>query len=318
MKFLWPGKNKPQETAEIHWMERLKGGLSKSRHNLVSKLKAIFSRFSSIDDELWDEVEEALISADVGVQATLKMIDDLKARVQEERVSEPDRIFDLLREELMSILRYEGPEIPEDNLVILMMIGVNGVGKTTTIAKMGQRFKESGKEVLFVAADTFRAAAIEQLETLAQRIGIKVVKHQRKADPASVVYDAVHAAKSRDIDVMLVDTAGRLHTYVNLMEELKKIRRIIEREAPEAHLEVLLVMDATTGQNGIAQARLFNEALRVNGIVLTKLDGTARGGIVVAIADELKIPIRLIGIGEGMDDLQEFYPEDFIEALLSE
>lgn len=302
----------------MRWMDRLRGGLAKSRENLVSRLKGAFSRFSSINDEMWDEVEEALISADVGVQATLKIIDDLKERVKEEQAAEPEQVLGLLRAELMSILQYDGPEIPADRLVILMMIGVNGVGKTTTIAKMGQRFSENGKKVLFVAADTFRAAAIEQLEIWAQRIGAQIVKHQRKADPASVVYDAIKAAKSRDIDVLLIDTAGRLHTYVNLMEELKKIRRVIEREAPDAHTETLLVMDATTGQNGIAQARLFNEALRVNGIVLTKLDGTARGGVVVAIADELKIPIRLIGVGESVDDLQEFYPEDFVEALLSE
>ncbi|MBE0447983.1 MAG: signal recognition particle-docking protein FtsY [Actinobacteria bacterium] len=303
---------------ETSWFARLKSGLTKSRDDMVGKISNLLMLRGRIDDELWDDIEAILIQADLGVQSTMRVIDNLRDRATYERISEPEQVIDLLKDELVDILRSKTPQTLHDSAGrrIYLIVGVNGTGKTTTIAKLAKSFTKEGRSILLGAADTFRAAAIEQLDIWARRLGVDIVKHERGADPAAVVYDAIHAANARKVDILLIDTAGRLHTYVNLMEELKKIKRIAEREKSDAELETLLVIDATTGQNGIAQARLFHEVLNVDGIVLTKLDGTAKGGIVLAIQDDLAIPIRYVGVGEGMDDLQEFKPEEFVEALV--
>ncbi len=305
---------------QVSWLQKLKNGLLKSRENIVGQISGLISLRGKIDDELWDDIEAILIQADIGVPSTMHIIDNLKYRVIMERVTEVKQIINLLKDELVEILKTESPKTLHDSTRrrIYLIVGVNGTGKTTTIAKLARSFLKHNQSVLLGAADTFRAAAIEQLDIWARRLNVDVVKHERGSDPAAVVYDAVHAANARKSDVLLIDTAGRLHTYVNLMEELKKIKRIAEREKGDAEIITLLVIDSTTGQNGIAQARLFDEALTVDGIVLTKLDGTAKGGIVLAIQDELKIPIRYVGVGEGMDDLQEFKPEEFVEALVGE
>jgi fused signal recognition particle receptor len=300
------------------WFEKLKKGLSKSRTTLGSQLANLFVSHKAVDEALWEDIESVLIQADVGVNATLKIVDKLRSRVRKEQVREPEIIREWLREELVSILKVKEVDLAEDKKpLVYLIVGVNGSGKTTTIAKMAHKFLAQSKKVLLVAADTFRAAAIEQLDIWADQLGIKVIKHKRGSDPAAVVFDAIQAAKARDIDVVLVDTAGRLHTYVNLMEELRKIKRVAVRESQDGQVITFLVIDATTGQNGIAQAKLFNEALSLDGIVLAKLDGTAKGGIVVAIQEELGIPVRLVGLGEKLDDLQKFNPEVFVEALIS-
>lgn len=307
----------PEET-RVSFFTRLKNGLTKSRENIVGKISSLITLRGSIDDELWEDIEAILIQADLGVNSTMRVIDNLRDKVEYDRVSEPERVIELLKEELIDILVTEKPQTMHDSAArrVYLIVGVNGTGKTTTIAKLARSFVKNGNSVLLGAADTFRAAAVEQLDIWAKRLSVDIVKHERGADPAAVVYDAIHAANARRVDILLIDTAGRLHTYVNLMEELKKIKRIAEREKGDAELETLLVVDATTGQNGIAQARLFDEALHVDGIVLTKLDGTAKGGIVLAIQDDLGIPIRYVGVGERMDDLQEFKPEEFVEALV--
>lgn len=301
-------------------LSRLKAGLEKTRNNLVGQLERVFGRGPALNEALWEKVEEILLSADLGVKATLRIVERLKEEVQKQEIRDSEDLFRLLEKELLQIFSPPAPgdrfQICPQGQEIIIVVGVNGTGKTTTIAKIAHHFKTAGQKVLLVAADTFRAAAIEQLEFWANRVGIDLIKHQPRSDPAAVVYDAVHAADSRRIDLVLIDTAGRLHTYVNLMEELKKVKRIALREARDARVETLLIIDATTGQNGLAQAKLFHEALQVDGIALTKLDGTAKGGIVVAIAEELGIPIKWIGLGEGMDDLQEFSPSEFVKALL--
>lgn len=301
------------------WLTRLKGGLQKTRKNLVGQLTEVFKRHPSLDEKLWENIEEILLYADVGVQATLTIVERLRQVVYEEKIQNSADLFDLLKKELIKILHSETPSgiILKDRPKIIIVVGVNGTGKTTTIAKIAHRFIESDKKVLLAAADTFRAAAIDQLDFWGEKVGATVIKHQRRSDPAAVVYDAIQASRARQIDLLLIDTAGRLHTYVNLMEELKKVKRIAEREAQDAEVETLLVLDATTGQNGIAQAKLFNQTLTIDGIVLTKLDGTAKGGIIIAIADELGIPIKLVGVGEEMEDLLEFHPQEFVEALLA-
>lgn len=319
LNFLKRKGNAPEEKSSDGWLKRLRGGLEKSRKNLLGQLSDVFKKFKTFDGEFWESVEEILLSADVGVSATLKIVDNLKDKAKKEKIKEPSELLTLIQKELMDVLSFNptGSELKENKLAVIIIVGVNGVGKTTTIGKIAHQLVSANKKVLIAAADTFRAAAIEQLEVWGERVGVEIIKHQRKADPAAVVYDAVHAAKARDIDVLLIDTAGRLHTQVNLMEELKKIKRVAEREAGDAVVETFLVLDATTGQNGLSQAKLFNEALNIDGLVLTKLDGTARGGIVVAIVDELGVPVKLVGVGEGMEDLHEFYPEDFVEALLA-
>jgi len=297
-------------------LARLKAGLEKTRNNLVGQLGRVFGRRPALNEELWERVEEILLSSDLGVKATLKIVESLKEEVARREISDPEGFFNLLEKELLRMLSSSEPPPAVKGREIIIVVGVNGTGKTTTIAKIAHHFKTAGQKVLLVAADTFRAAAIEQLEFWANRVGVDLIKHQPRSDPAAVVYDAVHAADSRGIDLVLIDTAGRLHTYVNLMEELKKVKRIALREAKDATVETLLIIDATTGQNGLAQAKLFHEALQVDGIALTKLDGTAKGGIVAAITEELGIPIKWIGLGEGMDDLQEFSPSEFVKALL--
>lgn len=309
-----------EEEKKQSWFSRLKSGLSKSRENIVGQISGLVRLRGKIDDELWDDMEAILIQADVGVESTMRIIDNLRDRVARERVTEAEKLNDFLKDELVSILQTNGEKPAEQKTgrKIYLVVGVNGTGKTTTIAKLARNFTRNGESVLLGAADTFRAAAVEQLDIWAKRLNVDIVKHERGADPAAVVYDAIHAASARKSDVLLIDTAGRLHTYSNLMEELKKIKRIADREKGNAEVITLLVLDATTGQNGISQARLFNEALEINGIVLTKLDGTAKGGIVLAIEQELGIPIRYVGVGESMDDLQEFKAEEFVTALVGE
>ncbi len=300
------------------FFERLKSGLSKTRKNLTKRINDTFQGFKTINNEIYDELEEILISSDIGVETTLKVIDKIKCKVKDEKVTEPSDIIAILKQEIVNILGNDESAVNNLYPQIIIVIGVNGVGKTTSIGKIAYRLKNSGKKVLIAAADTFRAAAIDQLEVWSKRINADLIKHQEGADPAAVIYDAINSAKSKNADVVICDTAGRLHNKKNLMEELKKIIRIASREYPEAHKEILLVLDATTGQNAIAQAKAFKEAADINGIILTKLDGTAKGGIIIAIKEELGIPVKLIGVGEKIDDLQDFQPEKFVEAMFSE
>jgi fused signal recognition particle receptor len=300
------------------FFDRLKEGLSKTRKGIVNKIDQVLLSFGKIDEELFEELEDVLVSSDVGVNSTLKIIEALKKKVKEKKIVDPKEVRDLLKEEINGILGGSPVALHlESKPSILLMVGVNGVGKTTTIGKIAKNLRGSGKKVLLAAGDTFRAAAIEQLEIWSDRAGTDIIKHTEGADPAAVVFDAIAASKARKVDVLICDTAGRLHTKKNLMEELKKIGRIIDKELPGASKEVLLVLDATTGQNAIAQAKIFKEVVDVSGIVLTKLDGTAKGGIVVAIKDELDIPIKYIGVGEKAEDLQVFHAEEFVEALFS-
>lgn len=299
------------------FFQQLKEGLFKTHEGLISKIDQLIVGKKKIDEDLLAQLEEILITSDIGVKSTQELLDNLTAQVQRKEFEDADLLKKNLQEQIFRILSGQEKPINVDAACpfIIMVIGVNGTGKTTTIGKMAQKFKDQGKAVLLVAADTFRAAAIEQLEIWAQRVSCEVIKQKSGSDPSAVVFDALKAAKSRGSDVVLVDTAGRLHTKVNLMEELKKVKRIMEREFPGAPHEILLVLDATTGQNAIAQAKMFNQALGVTGIALTKLDGTAKGGILIAISEELKIPLRYIGIGEKVDDLREFNARDFVEAL---
>jgi len=299
------------------FFDRLKDGLAKTRKLLVTDVDDIILGEKQIDQDLFDELEAALIGADVGPSFTYELIETMKERVKRRELEKPERLRQVLRESMLAILKKnEAPmQIPVGELYTIMVVGVNGTGKTTTIGKMAARFKKQGMPVLLVAADTFRAAAIEQLEIWSERVGVPLLKQKMNADPAAIVFDALHAAKAGKADVVIIDTAGRLHTKTNLMEELKKVKRIMARELPGAPHEVLLVIDATTGQNAISQAKMFNEEIGVTGIVLTKLDGTAKGGIVIRIAQELGIPIRYIGIGERLDDLRRFRSEEFVDAL---
>jgi fused signal recognition particle receptor len=299
------------------FFQRLKEGLFKTHEGLVSKIDQLLVGKKKIDEDLLAELEEILITSDIGVKTTQELLSSLTDKVKRRELEDADLLRKSLQEQIFHILSGQEQPIRVEAArpFIIMVIGVNGTGKTTTIGKMAHKFKDQGKDVLLVAADTFRAAAIEQLEIWGERVGCEVVKQKSGSDPSAVVFDGLKAAKSRGSDVLLVDTAGRLHTKVNLMEELKKVKRIIEREFPGAPHEVLLVLDATTGQNAIAQAKMFNQTLGVTGIALTKLDGTAKGGILIAISEELKIPLRYIGIGEKVDDLREFNAQDFVEAL---
>ncbi len=300
------------------FFKRLVSGLAKTRDNIVSGIDSIFNGFSSIDEDFYEELEEILIMGDLGIHATMKIIEDLKAKVKENYIKEPAECKQLLIDsikEQMSIgdTAYEF----ENRTSVVLVIGVNGVGKTTTVGKLAGKLREEGKKVVLAAADTFRAAAGEQLTEWARRADAYMIGGQEGADPAAIVYDAVQAAKARKADVLLCDTAGRLHNKKNLMEELKKINRIIDREFPEAYRETLVVLDGTTGQNALAQAREFKEAADITGIVLTKLDGTAKGGIAVAIQSELGIPVKYIGVGEHIEDLQKFDPDEFVNALFA-
>lgn len=298
---------------------KLKEGLTKTRQNFVEKVEQVFTGRKKIDEDLYEELEEVLIRSDVGVNTSFELVERLRTEVKQRRLSEPAELTLVLQELIVELLGEEVRlNLAEQGPSIILMVGVNGVGKTTTIGKLANRFKNDGQRVLLAAGDTFRAAAIDQLEVWGERCGVEVIKQREGADPAAVAYDAVQAAKSRNIDVVLVDTAGRLHNKVNLMEELRKVKRVIEREIPGAPQEVLLVLDATTGQNALQQAKLFQEVAGVTGIVLTKLDGTAKGGVVLGIQGETRIPVKWIGIGEGMDDLRPFVPQDFAEALFGQ
>lgn len=298
------------------FFSKLKEGLSKTRDNIVSGIDSIFSGFSSIDDDFYDELEETLIMGDIGVNATEAIIEDLKEKVKEQKIKEPSAckqlLIDTIRERMdLGENAYEF----ENRKSIVMLIGVNGVGKTTSAGKMASLLKGQGKKVLLAAADTFRAAAIEQLTEWSHRAGVEIIAQKEGSDPAAVIYDAISAAKARNTDVLLCDTAGRLHNKKNLMEELRKIDRVIEREYPDCYRENLIVLDGTTGQNALAQLREFKEVTDITGIILTKMDGTAKGGIAVAIQAEYGIPVKYIGVGEKVEDLQKFNANDFVNAL---
>ena len=295
---------------------RLVEGLSKTRDNIVSGMDSIFHGFSSIDDDFYDELEETLIMGDIGINATMSIMENLKAKVKEQKIKNPVDCKELLINSIKEQMRVgETAYEFEHRTAIILVIGVNGVGKTTSVGKLAGRLKESGKKVIVAAADTFRAAAIEQLTEWANRAGVEIVAQKEGSDPAAVIFDAISAAKSRHADVLICDTAGRLHNKKNLMEELKKIDRVISREYPEAYRENLIVLDGTTGQNALAQLRQFKEVSEVSGIILTKLDGTAKGGIAVAIQAEYGVPVKYIGIGEKIDDLQKFDADEFVNAL---
>ncbi len=297
---------------------RLVSGLTKTRDNIVSGIDALFNGFSKIDDDFYEELEEILIMGDLGVKATEAIIDDLKEKVKEQHIKEPAECKELLINSIKEQMDVgETAYRFENEKSVVLVIGVNGVGKTTTIGKLAGKMKAQGKKVILAAADTFRAAAGNQLLEWANRAGVEMIGGQEGADPAAVVYDAVAAAKARKADVLLCDTAGRLHNKKNLMEELKKINRILEKEYPDAYRETLVVLDATTGQNALQQAKEFSEAAEITGIVLTKMDGTAKGGIAVAIHSELGIPVKYIGVGESIDDLQKFDANEFVNALFN-
>lgn len=296
------------------FFDRLKEGLSKTKKNFTEKVESLLKAFKQVDEELFDELEEVLVLSDVGVKTSQKIIENLKEKVKKNKISDSQAVKELLKEEMFNIINLPN-KLKEKYPLIILMVGVNGVGKTTSIGKIANLLKSNGKKVIIAAADTFRAAAIDQLEIWAKRVGCDIIKHVEGADPAAVVFDGIQAMRARKADVLIVDTAGRLHTKKNLIEELKKIDRVISQQMPEAEKETLLVIDATTGQNGLVQAKEFNQAVNISGIVLTKLDGTAKGGIVVSICDELKIPVKFIGVGEKIDDLQEFNPREFIDAL---
>lgn len=295
--------------------KKLKQGLSKTNNAFLGKINSMLSAFTKIDEELFEELEETLIMCDIGVNTSMRICDELRDRVKTEGVTDPAMIKDLLKEVIADMLGEEkGLDLSTKPSVILV-IGVNGVGKTTTIGKLANQLKNDGKKVLVAAADTFRAAAIEQLEVWTERAGVPIIKQKEGSDPAAVVFDALTAAKARSVDVVICDTAGRLHNKKNLMDELKKISRIVHEQAEGSSLEVLLALDATTGQNAVNQAKQFNEAADITGIILTKLDGTAKGGIIISITEDLKIPVKLVTVGEGIEDIEPFNSRDFVNAL---
>lgn len=298
------------------FFQRLKDGLTKTRNNIVQGIDSVFSGFSTIDDEFYEELEEILIMGDIGVNATNAIIEKLKFQVRDQHIKEPADCKQLLVDNIKEQMQVESQAYDfEHRQSVIMVIGVNGVGKTTTVGKLASKIKSEGRKVLIAAADTFRAAAGDQLAEWAKRADVPMIGGVEGADPASVVYDAVNAAKARGVDVLLIDTAGRLHNKKNLMEELRKMNRIIDREFPDVHRENLIVLDGTTGQNALVQAREFGDVADLTGIVLTKMDGTAKGGIAVAIQSELSVPVKYIGVGESIDDLQKFDPEEFVNAL---
>ena len=295
--------------------DKIKAGLKKTRENISNQINSMLHAFTKIDEDLFEELEELLVMADMGINTATNICDTLRARVKERGITDPNQIMDLLREVVTEMIDGDNELHLESQPSVILVIGVNGVGKTTTIGKIASRLKKEGKSVILGAADTFRAAAIEQLEVWADRAGVPIIKHSEGADPAAVVYDTIAAAKARHADVVICDTAGRLHNKKHLMDELSKISRIIDKGLPGCSKEVLLVLDATTGQNAVNQAREFKEAAGLTGIVLTKLDGTAKGGVVLAIREDLGLPVKFIGVGEQVDDLQPFDAEDFARAL---
>ncbi len=298
------------------FFSRLVDGLAKTRDNIVSGMDSIFSGFSAIDEDFYEEIEETLIMGDLGMKTTMSIMEDLRRRVKEQHIKEPGECRQLLIDSIKDQMNLgENAYEFENRTSVVLVIGVNGVGKTTSVGKLAGQLKDDGKRVILAAADTFRAAAIEQLTEWANRAGVEIIAQQEGSDPAAVIYDAVAAAKSRKADVLICDTAGRLHNKKNLMEELRKINRIIDKEYPGAYRETLVVLDGTTGQNALSQARQFMEVADVTGIILTKLDGTAKGGIAVAIQSELGIPVKYVGVGETIDDLQKFNSGDFVNAL---
>lgn len=301
------------------FFQRLKEGLTKTRDDMSYKINDVLGNYVKIDDDLLEELEYILISADIGMETTMKLIDRLRNRIREDQVKDPKAVIPLLSEEMEELLNESNLSTKLDidpAPAVILVVGVNGVGKTTTIGKLAHQLRSEGKQVILAAADTFRAAAIEQLQTWGQRTDTPVIAHREGADPAAVVYDAIQATKARGADVLICDTAGRLHNKANLMKELEKIHRVISKEFPEAKREQLLVLDATTGQNALIQAKTFKEVTELTGIVLTKLDGTAKGGVILPLQTELKIPIKYVGVGESIDDLQPFYSKDFSKALL--
>lgn len=301
---------------------KFKEGLSRTRDSFSAKMNDLVARYRKVDEEFFEELEEILIQADVGVQTVLELVDELRMQAKRQKIEDSSELRPLIVEQFVQILQKSEQDtelnMQDHGLTVIMVVGVNGVGKTTSIGKLAHLFKKQGKQVLLAAGDTFRAGAIDQLEVWGERAGVEVIKHQEGSDPAAVIYDALQAAKSRKVDVLLCDTAGRLQNKVNLMEELNKVYRVIQREVPGAPHETLLVLDATTGQNALSQARTFSDAAGVSGIVLTKLDGTAKGGIVIAIRNELDLPVKFVGLGEKIDDLQKFDVEQFVHALFAE
>ncbi len=309
-------KENDMEEKKKGFFSRLVEGLNKTRENIVSGIDSIFSGFSAIDDDFYEELEETLIMGDIGIQTTMTIMEDLRKKVKEQHIKDPSQCKQLLIDSIRSQMDLgENAYEFENRQSVVLVIGVNGVGKTTSVGKLAGQLKDEGKKVVLAAADTFRAAAIEQLTEWANRAGVEIIAQQEGSDPAAVIYDAVAAAKSRRADVLICDTAGRLHNKKNLMEELRKINRIIEKEYPDAYRETLVVLDGTTGQNALVQAKQFMEVADITGIILTKLDGTAKGGIAVAIQAELGLPVKYVGVGEKIDDLQKFNSTDFVNAL---
>ncbi|MCK2019496.1 signal recognition particle-docking protein FtsY [Peribacillus frigoritolerans] len=309
--------------AEVSIGEKFKQGLTKTRNSFTGRVNELVARYRKVDEDFFEELEEILIQADVGFDTVMELIDQLKMEVKLRNISDTREVQSVISEKLVEI--YQGDDeatsslnIQEEGLTVILFVGVNGVGKTTTIGKLAHKFKTEGKSVVLAAGDTFRAGAIEQLEVWGERVGVSVIKQGEGSDPAAVMFDAIQAAKARKADILICDTAGRLQNKVNLMKELEKVKRVIEREVPGAPHEVLLALDATTGQNALIQAKTFKEATNVSGIVLTKLDGTAKGGIVLAIRNELAIPVKFVGLGEKMDDLQEFDAEKYVYGLFAD
>ncbi|MBQ8841868.1 MAG: signal recognition particle-docking protein FtsY [Ruminiclostridium sp.] len=299
------------------FFEKLKEGLKKTKDSFVSKVETLVNSFTKIDEDFFEELEETLILSDIGAETSSDICDKLRAEVKRTGTTDPNEVKNLLKNVIAEILSGNHELDLSTKPAVILVIGVNGAGKTTTIGKLSANLKNSGKKVVVAAADTFRAAAIEQLNVWTDRAGVDIVKHSEGSDPAAVVFDACSAAKARNADVLIIDTAGRLHNKKNLMEELKKISRIVSQQLPDSSFETLLVLDATTGQNAVNQARLFKEVCEITGIVLTKLDGTAKGGIIIPIKNELDIPVKLVGVGEKIDDLQNFVPQDYAEILFS-
>ena len=302
------------------WMSDLKSGLTKTRENFVSKVTKLFTFWKKIDDSFWEELEDIMLTSDIGIATSDKVISQMKALAKKEHILEPPLLMEELKKYLKEIMTPAESELitSESGTSVIVVIGVNGTGKTTTIAKLAKQFKDEGKSVLLAAADTFRAAAIDQLAVWANRLEIDLIKTKEGGDPSAVCFDAVSSAKAKKYDYLIIDTAGRLHSKVNLMEELKKMQRVIKKEIPSAPHETLIVLDATTGQNALIQAKTFSQVADITGIVLTKLDGTSKGGITIGITDELKIPVKFIGFGEKMEDLRRFNAEDFLNALFGE